>query len=625
MALTKVQLEALKNALLASQQPINAATHRDFIQNVIDEMYDAQSRGNLLAGVQSNGTTAGGDTLLLIRSGEMFLVPVSLFGGVGTLAGLSDVVIIDEEGDEVLMYNAVDNVWKNVSLNGRFVTPAQLNAALEGFQLPQGARLISADLILASSTAGTITAEWVDFTGQTESVTNAALAFNAAGLPSAGNFRFDIVQGANNGTVSVKRGIEGSASGVAAPSADADNLILALILWAEDGTGEVGQPGNGNVLQNDFSLIRFGTEVTANSTGLFAKVLETDLSSSGSYSIILAYAETRNAVNFDGSGAQELRVSFTVDTSRVIIAQTVQVVTSQGSSAGEFVLYQLAGNRAAVYHRSNHFWGRIQFRVVFQSSQVPLTDFVNNAPYAGEIGFLARYGSSVELGFNDARYLRKDIADTKTGNLTLNDSLLIPTGGIQAISSSTSANNGGSFRFGEDGVESFRIGRDNFTGGGFGTNQFIRRAYFYDRVDFRNGGLFGTNTAQINTATGRIFHARSGALNESIRRDEQRLFYLSTIATTGAINNQALTAGIFNYRFTAATSITGFTLGEIGLSIIIQNQTGAALTLVNESASSDAANRLKIIGGSNLVIPIDGKATLIYTIGSRWELLSKNF
>jgi hypothetical protein len=79
MALTKAQLEALKNSLLASQQPIIASTHRELIQNIIDEMYDAQSRGNLLAGVQIDGTTTTGDTLVLIRSGQAYLVPTSLF------------------------------------------------------------------------------------------------------------------------------------------------------------------------------------------------------------------------------------------------------------------------------------------------------------------------------------------------------------------------------------------------------------------------------------------------------------------------------------------------------------------------------------------------------------------
>jgi hypothetical protein len=79
MALTKAQLEALKNSLLASQQPIIASTHRELIQNIIDEMYDAQSRGNLLAGVQIDGTTTTGDTIVLIRSGQAYLVPTSLF------------------------------------------------------------------------------------------------------------------------------------------------------------------------------------------------------------------------------------------------------------------------------------------------------------------------------------------------------------------------------------------------------------------------------------------------------------------------------------------------------------------------------------------------------------------
>jgi hypothetical protein len=89
MALTKAQLEALKNSLLASQQPIIASTHRELIQNIIDEMYDAQSRGNLLAGVQQNGTTTTGDTLLLIRSGQIFLVPTSLFGGDDTFQSVT--------------------------------------------------------------------------------------------------------------------------------------------------------------------------------------------------------------------------------------------------------------------------------------------------------------------------------------------------------------------------------------------------------------------------------------------------------------------------------------------------------------------------------------------------------
>lgn len=124
---------------------------------------------------------------------------------------------------------------------------------------------------------------------------------------------------------------------------------------------------------------------------------------------------------------------------------------------------------------------------------------------------------------------------------------------------------------------------------------------------------------------GRLNHARSGGSTESIRRDEKRLYEVITVTTVGAIHNQALTDGTFNYRFTAATSITGFANGEIGRTIDIDNASGALLTLEHENAGSIAANRIKLIGAVALILPIDGKATLKYCTGSRWELVSKNF
>lgn len=263
------------------------------------------------------------------------------------------------------------------------------------------------------------------------------------------------------------------------------------------------------------------------------------------------------------------------------------------------------------------------------------------------------------VGVNDGRYLRKDIEDTKTGNVTF---IPAPTiSGFFRILSKDGVNNsylyGGTnagrgshvwdgrlddspYLFRIDGVSSLSTFRavqgDVGLGGG---NRPVWN--FLNRVQFSGVGhiLFSGSVASAYILlydlggiesyrlkqNGAVFHIRSTIATESIRRDEQRLFYLSTITTAGAINDQALTAGIFNYRFTAATSITGFTLGEIGMSIIIQNNTGATLTLDHESASSIPENRIKIIGASNLVIPIDGKATLIYCTENRWELLSKNF
>jgi hypothetical protein len=414
MAFTKTELEALKNALLASGQPINAATHRAFVQNIIDEMYDAQSRANLLAGVEEDVATEEGDLVLVLRSGAAYLVPASVFGGgAGTLAGLGDVVISDPQEDDLLTYDPITSKWVNVSLAGLYVTQDELNAALDALQLPEGARLISAELILTSDTAGTISAQWVDFESETESVTDEALSFNGGGLPAAGNFRFDIVQGANDGTVSVKQGTEADAASVVVPSPDANNITLSVILWAEDGTAEVNQPSNGNTQQNDWDLIRRATATAPNTTGKFAKVWEGSLSRDGNYSIVLAYAEPKNGTSFDGSGIQILKASWTCNNSRVIIADTVQLTTSAGSTAGEFVLYRLSGNKAALYHKSNHYWGRIQHRVIFQNSQVRLADFTSNAAYGAAPTALITYESTVEAGGGGASAFT-DLTDVPT-------------------------------------------------------------------------------------------------------------------------------------------------------------------------------------------------------------------
>lgn len=399
MAFTKAELEALKNSILASNKPITAAQHRAFVQNLIDEMYDAQSRGDLLAGVQEDVGTAAGDLVLVLREGDAFLVPASVFGGgSGNLVDLGDVVITSPEADDLLSYDAVMGKWVNVPLAGLYVTQAELEAALDNLQLPEGARLISAELTLSSDTAGTITAQWVDFESQTESVTAQALAFNGGGLPAAGNFRFDIVQGANDGTVSVKQGTEADAASVVIPAPDANNVVLAVILWAEDGTSEVAPPTNGNPQQNEWDLIRRATAVAPNTTGKFAKIWEGNLGRDANYSLVLAYAEPKNAVSFDGSGVQLLKASWTCDGSRAIIADTVQLTTGDGSTAGEFVLYRLSGNKAALYHKSNHFWGRIQYRVAFHNSQIRLADFTTNSAYGAAPTALNTYASTVDAG-----------------------------------------------------------------------------------------------------------------------------------------------------------------------------------------------------------------------------------
>lgn len=90
MAYTKVQVEALNNAQLASGQTdkITATKHRLVNQAIIDEMYDAQSRANLLAAVEAALSTATGDKVLLIRSGVAKLVDISLIASDTLFLGL---------------------------------------------------------------------------------------------------------------------------------------------------------------------------------------------------------------------------------------------------------------------------------------------------------------------------------------------------------------------------------------------------------------------------------------------------------------------------------------------------------------------------------------------------------
>jgi hypothetical protein len=78
--MTKAALEALVNALLAPAQPITAnGMHKPSMQKIIDELYDANSRGAALSGVDVSVSLNSGDKVLVLRSGVAKLVDKSLF------------------------------------------------------------------------------------------------------------------------------------------------------------------------------------------------------------------------------------------------------------------------------------------------------------------------------------------------------------------------------------------------------------------------------------------------------------------------------------------------------------------------------------------------------------------
>src|SRR4030042_1236477 len=75
---------------------------------------------------------------------------------------------------------------------------------------------------------------------------------------------------------------------------------------------------------------------------------------------------------------------------------------------------------------------------------------------------------------------------------------------------------------------------------------------------------------------------------------------------------------------TAAFSLGGFSAGSNGRIIIIHNNVAYTMTIVNEDASSTAANRINTLTGANVVLSADSKsaATFVYdSTASRWTLL----
>lgn len=139
MAYTKAQLEALKNSLLAGGQPITASIHREFVQKIIDELYDAQSRGNLLSGVQADTTNVSGDLSLVIRSGQAYLIPTSSLTAAGlNFDDINGLLIIDPQNGDLLAYNAVTDEWENVPDVKVPYTGAVANVNLGEFGLATG-------------------------------------------------------------------------------------------------------------------------------------------------------------------------------------------------------------------------------------------------------------------------------------------------------------------------------------------------------------------------------------------------------------------------------------------------------------------------------------------------------
>lgn len=272
--------------------------------------------------------------------------------------------------------------------------------------------LISAALNITSDTDGTTDAQWINSTGITRSVTSEEVTF--IGAPSAGNFRYSLVQGEDDGSVTVKEGTEGTEGGVTPPVKDSNTVVLSIVLWNDAGEAEE-QPVDSGDFRND----RLATEVAPNTTGKYAKLWEGNLSKNGNYQIHLAYGAPSSDFNWstgDAGKSGVMVLNFLVNSSRNIIGTALQFETiDSNSESADFELIQIAGNKAALYHKSTQYWMRLQFRVLFSNSAIKNSDFFSGESYGALPTLVDQWSSSpfAGSGISDApsdgvTYGRKD-------------------------------------------------------------------------------------------------------------------------------------------------------------------------------------------------------------------------
>ena len=91
-------------------------------------------------------------------------------------------------------------------------------------------------------------------------------------------------------------------------------------------------------------------------------------------------------------------------------------------------------------------------------------------------------------------------------------------------------------------------------------------------------------------------------------------------------NDWALSASNSYFLISASTpvNVTGIASPAAGRVIVLVNTGSSAITIVSDDgASSTAANRFKLQGGSNVILAADGTATFIYDgTATRWRMIS---
>lgn len=241
---------------------------------------------------------------------------------------------------------------------------------------PVGRRVEEVELIVNNTTSGDLLiARWYNDANVFREILALPLTF--IGAPSAGNFRWDLGFGNADGSYSQGNGTEGAEA--LKPDTPAGAVVLYEILWNSAGEAVTNpNPGGGGGTASVFPTARYATAVSADTTGKYAKIMEINLSKAQDYSFTLDYGSPGT---LEKNKAGRVHVAFVCTDAKIIHGITVTIQTVGFSEAGDFVLVQLAGNKAALFHKSTNYWMRLQWRVTFMNSAVKASDFINNGVY----------------------------------------------------------------------------------------------------------------------------------------------------------------------------------------------------------------------------------------------------
>ena len=220
------------------------------------------------------------------------------------------------------------------------------------------------------------------------------------------------------------------------------------------------------------------------------------------------------------------------------------------------------------------------------------------------------------VGINDGRYIRKDQNDITTNNIRF-----IAKSGINDYPITVFQN--------DNTTEIFNVrSQGNVLVAGVGNA-------------VQNNGVLNVNQLSSGTGDGRpiiicrrdtggnawllrndgrvIQYSKSGASDESTRRDELPFNYPETVTTSGTINDLALAnEGVKLLILTLADDLTGVVpvTTNTGRLLRIEGRNAGGVIIRHDSASSTAANRFSI--GSDLTIANGEIYTFIYT-NARWR------